>query len=42
MDKIVHADKPASSGDVVRVGVPGIEEDSDMVVPVEEDEWLLS
>ncbi len=41
VDKVVHADKPTGSGNVVGVRVPSIEEDSDVVVPVEEDEWLL-
>lgn len=34
VDKVVHADEPAGGGNVVRIGVPGVEEDSDMVVPV--------
>lgn len=41
MDQVVHADKPAGSGNVVGVGVPGVEQDGNMVVPVEEDQWLL-
>lgn len=41
MDQVVHADKPAGGGNVVGIRIPGVEQDGNMVVPVEEDEWLL-
>lgn len=34
---VVHPDEPASTGGVVLVSVPGVHEDSDVMIPVEED-----
>lgn len=39
--EVVHAHEPAGGGDVVGVGVPGIEQHGHVVVPVKEDEGLL-
>lgn len=39
--QVVHADEPAGSGDVVGVGVPGVQENGHVMVPVEEDEGLF-
>ena len=37
----VHRHEPAAPRDHVLVGVPGVEEHSDVVVPVQEDQLLL-
>lgn len=42
MHTIVHNDEPARRGRVLREGVPGVEQDGDVVVPVQEDERLLA
>lgn len=42
MHTVVHDDEPARGGGVLREGVPSVQQDSDVVVPVEEDERLLS
>jgi len=41
MDGIVHGHKVETSGRSVGVRVPAEEQDGDVVVPVEEDEFLL-
>jgi len=41
VNQVVHAHEPASCRNVVGVGVPGVQEDSHVVVPVQEDERLL-
>lgn len=37
MDAVVHHDEPTSRGRVFREGVPGVQQDGDVVVPVQED-----
>lgn len=39
---VVHGHEPTASCHLVLVGVPGVEEHSDVVVPVQEDETLLT
>lgn len=41
VDAVVHDDEPASASRVLGVAEPAVEEDGDVVVPVEEDEGLL-
>lgn len=38
---IVHSHEPTPPGNHVLVGVPGVQEHSDVVVPVQEDQLLL-
>lgn len=40
--QVVHAHEPAGGGDVVGVGVPGVEEYGHVMVPMEEDEGLFA
>lgn len=42
MDAVVHNNEPARRGRVLREREPGVEQHSDVVVPVEEDERLLT
>lgn len=37
MDAVVHHDEPTSRGRVFREGIPGVQQDGDVVVPVQED-----
>lgn len=41
VDCVVHGHEPASTCHLVPVGEPGVEQNGDVVVPVEEDEALL-
>ena len=41
MNDEVHDDEPAGGGGVLAEGVPAVDEDGDVVVPVEEDQLLL-
>ena len=41
MNNEVHDDEPAGGGGVLAEGVPAVDEDGDVVVPVEEDQLLL-
>ena len=41
MDSIVHDHKPSAGGGEANIRVPGEPEDSDMMVPVEEDQLLF-
>lgn len=42
MYTVVHDDEPTRRGGVLGVREPGVDEHSDVVVPVQENEWLLS
>lgn len=42
MHEVVHANKPTSGRNVIGVGVPGVQENSHVMVPVQEDQRLLS
>lgn len=41
VDGVVHGHEPASACHLVPVGEPGVDQNGDVVVPVEEDEALL-
>lgn len=41
MHAIVHSHEPTTPSDHVFVGVPGVQEHSDVVVPVQEDQFLF-
>ena len=41
VDHVVHGHEPAAARHLVLVGVPGVEQHGDVVVPVQEDEALL-
>lgn len=41
VNRVVHGHEPASACHLVPVGEPGVEQNGDVVVPVEEDEALL-
>jgi len=41
VDQVVHGHEPAAARHHVLVGVPGVQQHRDVVVPVEEDETLL-
>ena len=41
VDQVVHGHEPSAAGHHVFVGVPGVEQHGDVVVPVEEDELLF-
>ena len=41
MHAIVHSHEPPTPSDHVFVGVPGVQEHSDVVVPVQEDQFLF-
>lgn len=42
MNTIVHDDEPARGRRVLRERVPGVQQDGDVMIPVEEDERLLA
>lgn len=42
MDTVVHDDEPARRRRVLGVREPGVEEHGDVMVPVEEDQRLLT
>ncbi|KAG9338533.1 hypothetical protein JZ751_025589 [Albula glossodonta] len=42
VDKIVHGHEPATTSDHVLIGVPGVQQYCNVVVPVQEDQLLLS
>lgn len=39
---VVHDDEPPGGGSVFRVAEPGVHQHGDVVVPVQEDQWLFS
>lgn len=41
VDQVVHGHEPAAASHHVFVGVPGVEQHGNVMVPVEEDEFLL-
>lgn len=42
MDGEVHAHEPAAAGHTVFIRVPAVEQDSDVMIPVQEDQTLLT
>lgn len=42
MDGVVHGHEPAAAGHTVFIRVPGVEQDSDVMIPVQEDQTLLT
>lgn len=42
MNAVVHYDEPARGWSVLSEGEPGVQQHGDVVVPVQEDEWLLA
>lgn len=42
MDDVVHGHEPAAAGHTVFIRVPGVEQDGDVMIPVQEDQTLLT
>lgn len=42
MDGVVHAHEPAAAGHTVFIRVPAVQQDSDVMIPVQEDQTLLT
>lgn len=42
VDGVVHAHEPAAAGHTVFIRVPAVEQDSDVMIPVQEDQTLLT
>lgn len=42
VNAVVHHDEPARGWSVLSEGEPGVQQNGDVVVPVQEDEWLLA
>lgn len=42
MDGVVHGHEPAAAGHTVFIRVPAVQQDSDVMIPVQEDQTLLT